>query len=421
MHQTSSPLRTARRPLSGLLVAAIMASTVAVGIVPTPAAEAADSPCQIGSPSAAYSDDVQASPTTARVWRLYQAYFLRQPDQGGLSHWTGVSKAGAGLNEISGYFEDSDEFSNRYGNLNNADFLGLIYENVLCRVADGSGFAYWLNLLDSGTLPRGELMVLFSESDEYVGRTGTLWSLFADPNNASLEKDGYRVRQIPGGLVVDVDYSRVDVKTSAERCSVASINANWFLNPDRPNPTPIGFAVIDGQTVPGAYHRADRGVLGERYRPNGPDDERVWVYQGSFNLNSNLASKDGRVLESWRGWQPPSTPQLDVEAEWRWAAAGIPLLINGQVLHDLYLAPVGSETHYTSRHSFLAMDKDTGMLTFGSTTGMDSFELLAWAQAAGYDDLIKFDGGGSVEMNVNGTVRVAGTPRDVPVWLGVGC
>ena len=38
---------------------------------------------KISAPSAAYAQEVSLSAGHARVWRLYQAFFLRQPDQGG--------------------------------------------------------------------------------------------------------------------------------------------------------------------------------------------------------------------------------------------------------------------------------------------------------------------------------------------------
>ncbi|MEZ5343504.1 MAG: phosphodiester glycosidase family protein, partial [Acidimicrobiales bacterium] len=272
-----------------------------------------------------------------------------------------------------------------------------------------------------GSLSRGDMMVLFSESDEYLIKTATAWSVFASPDRATLAADGYELRSIPGGKIAVIDYDRVDFSASHERCSVASINGNWFFNPESANPTPVGFAVIDGVHVPGAANRADRGVLGERYRPNGASEEIVWVYQGEFNINSNLDAKDGRVLESWHSWRPTGTPAVDNPAEWRWAAAGIPLIINGQVWPGFYGISTSDYTHYTLGHSFVAFDKDTGQLAFGSTRGMTSAGLISWATANGYEDLIKFDGGGSVEFNVNKVAQVAGTRRNVPVWLGIGC
>lgn len=398
-----------------------MAASLAIGSTAAAPAPAAATACSIQQPAGSFAADVAGSARTARTWRLYQAYFLRQPDSGGLGYWLGQSQAGLSLQDMAYNFERSTEFQLRYGNVDNAGFITLIYGNVMCRTPDPGGFGYWLDLLDRGAVNRGSLMVLFSESTEFANVTGTRWSAFADPAAATLGTDGYALTSIPGGMAVVVDYSRVDFRTSHDRCSVASINGNWFFTPERPNPTPVGFAVIDGQQVPGTEVRDDRGVLGERYRPGGPDSQRVWTYQGSFNLNSNLASKDGRVLENWGAWQPESTPSRGDASQWRWAAAGIPLIVNGQVWPGFWGIPTNDYTHYTYRHSFVAFDKDNGTLVFGATTAMTSAGLIAWAQAGGYDDLVKFDGGGSAELNINAQTRVAGTSRDVPVWLGIGC
>jgi len=377
--------------------------------------------CGTGRPEASLADQVDGSARHARVWRLYQAYFLRQPDTAGFQYWISQSQAGVSLQDLSYAFAQSQEFRLRYGAVSNERFLDLVYQNVLCRRPDANGRAYWVNKLGSGEVNRGELMVYFSESTEYVRITGTRWSVFGDYSSTSKATDGFAIRSIPGGQMVEADYGRVNLKTAPERCAIASINANWLTPKDGINPNPIGFAVIDGRQVAGSYNRDDRGVIGERYRPNGPDQERTWTYQGSFNLNSNLAAKNGAVLESWRAWQPAATPRLDNPAEWRWAAAGIPLIVNRQVWSDFYKIPTNDYTHYTTRHSFFGFDKDTNTAYFGSTTAMTSRQLIDWAQGQGWDDLVKFDGGGSVEFNVGGQVKVAGTGRDIPVWLGIGC
>ncbi len=415
-------LKIRRRKIATLLLAWVtLVSLTFVVTESTSPSDAHAATCRAKQPASAFQDQVASSPRDARIWRLYQTYFLRQPDRSGFNYWISTSAKGTSLQSISNYFSQSTEFRKRYGSLNNDKFLALIYRNVLCRPQDKEGFAYWKGLLDSGELTRGELMVLFSESEEYMRRTNTTWSLYSNPDNATLKKDGYQIENITGGQIVKVDYARVDFKASANRCSVASINGNWFFNPETQNPTPIGYGVIDGRHVSGSQNRDDRGIIGERYRPNGPDKERVWTYQGNFKLNSNLASKNGRVLESWRSWQPSSTPRLDDASQWRWAAAGIPLIVNGQIWEGFAAIPTNDYTHYTTRHSFVAFDKHKDILVFGTTTARTSAQLIAWAQASGYEDLVKFDGGGSAELNVNGQRRVAGTSRDVPIWLGIGC
>ncbi|MFV0260770.1 MAG: DUF4214 domain-containing protein [Acidimicrobiales bacterium] len=405
-----------------LILAAVV--TVSLGPVahPQPAAAAG---CTIGTPSAEYAAVVDGSALDARSWRLYQAYFLRQPDPTGHAYWLGQMRSGLSLGAMSYLFERSAEFEARYGPLDNGRFLRLVYANVMCREPDAGGYGYWLDRLDRGLINRGDLMLLFSESAEFQLRTGTHWSLFTDADTATLAGEGYQLHSLPGGEFVLVDYSRVDFRASRSRCSVASINGNWLTPADSRTPVPIGFAVIDGRQLPGSYNRDDRGVFGERFRPGGPDVERTYPYPQTTNLNSNLEVKGDRVLESWRMWLPSdpgyAPPPVDNPSEWRWAAAGIPLLVNGQVWDGWSSVPTNDYTHYTLRHSFVAFDKTTNLLAFGTTTGLTSGGLIWWAQQNGYEDLIKFDGGGSAELNVDGALRVAGTGRAIPLWLGVGC
>lgn len=412
-----------RSILGTRLALSVVCVATSVTVVSTaPASGAATGPsCNISQPDNDFATQVATSPRHAQMWRLYQAYFLRQPDQAGLEFWVAMFRDGTSLEEISNHFEASREFDLVYGPLDDRAFLNLVYQNVMCRNADGAGYDYWLGRLSSGELGRGELMTHFSESTEYSQTTDTSWALYQNPYEASLATDGYEISAIPGGQAVVLDYQKVDFSAGANRCSVASINGNWFFNPESANPTPTGLAIIDGQQLAGAVDREDRGVLGERIRPNGATEEIVLDFWGGYNINSNLASKDGRVLESWMGWRAGYREAIGDVSEWRWAAAGIPLINDGQVWKDFKNIPTNDYTHYTSRHSFVAFDQDTGLLMFGSTEAMTSAALIDWALGAGYEDLIKFDGGGSVEFNVQGQARVAGTPRNVPLWLGIGC
>ena len=105
------------------------------------------------------------------IIRLFQAYFLRLPDKSGLAYWTGKSRAGKRIGEISGEFAKSSEFTRRYGTLTNRQFVEQIYRNVLGREGDATGINSWTTKLDAKTKTRGEVMVGFSESSEYVRKT----------------------------------------------------------------------------------------------------------------------------------------------------------------------------------------------------------------------------------------------------------
>ncbi|MGI9611783.1 MAG: DUF4214 domain-containing protein [Acidimicrobiales bacterium] len=106
----------------------------------------------------------------AEVIRLYKAFFGRLPDSSGLDHWVDARRSGVGLNQVAEAFAGSAEFVNSYGSLSNRQFVELVYQNVLGRQADGDGLNHWTSVLDNGK-SRGEAMVGFSESDEFVAAT----------------------------------------------------------------------------------------------------------------------------------------------------------------------------------------------------------------------------------------------------------
>lgn len=102
----------------------------------------------------------------APVARLYFAYFDRIPDYAGLQFWVGELQGGRSLADMSQAFAASPEFIATYGNLDDGEFVDLVYWNVLGRAPEPEGRAFWMGELAAG-MSRGELMVRFSESEEY--------------------------------------------------------------------------------------------------------------------------------------------------------------------------------------------------------------------------------------------------------------
>ena len=117
----------------------------------------------------AYFSSPEFQGTVAPVVRLYFAYFLRIPDYAGLGYWIDQYRGGRPLQSISDFFATSPEFLARYGTLNNASFVQLVYNNVLGRQPDNPGLSFWIGQLNSGALTRGAVMTGFSESAEYRG------------------------------------------------------------------------------------------------------------------------------------------------------------------------------------------------------------------------------------------------------------
>lgn len=109
---------------------------------------------------------------TDSITRLYQAYFGRDPDASGFRHWTGLYQTGEySLAEISESFANSSEFGTKR-TMSNQEFVDWTYELVVGPNANQARKDYWVDALDSG-YPRGSMVLAFTESREWVARTGT--------------------------------------------------------------------------------------------------------------------------------------------------------------------------------------------------------------------------------------------------------
>jgi hypothetical protein len=106
----------------------------------------------------------------APVVRLYYATFLRVPDYAGLTYNAGLVRSGTvTLAQLADFFTASPEFQSLYGSLDNAQFVTLLYNNVLGRAPDAAGLSGWVALLNGG-YTRGQVLLGFSDSSEYQAR-----------------------------------------------------------------------------------------------------------------------------------------------------------------------------------------------------------------------------------------------------------
>ncbi len=115
----------------------------------------------------AYAESPDLNGAHADVFRLYWAFFDREPDRPGASYWAGQYDQCASLLDITWSFSNSAEFKLRYGNLSNEQYIDLVYANVLDRTPDDEGRQYWLNQLASGELIQSEVMLYFSLGPEF--------------------------------------------------------------------------------------------------------------------------------------------------------------------------------------------------------------------------------------------------------------
>lgn len=106
----------------------------------------------------------------ADVLRLYWAFFSRDPDLAGAEYWTERFDGGASIEEIAFAFAVSDEFRLRYGTTSDAEFVSIVYENVLGRLPDAEGFRYWSGLLNGTSAKRVNVVRWISASSEFIGK-----------------------------------------------------------------------------------------------------------------------------------------------------------------------------------------------------------------------------------------------------------
>jgi hypothetical protein len=109
--------------------------------------------------------------TAGKAYRVYKAAFNRDPMQGdtsGLGYWIGQMDSAMDLIEVSARFVDSKEFRDLYGNNpTNAQFLTKLYQNVLGRDPEATGYNWWLNELNTNpSKTKAKALADFAESGE---------------------------------------------------------------------------------------------------------------------------------------------------------------------------------------------------------------------------------------------------------------
>ncbi|KRB67978.1 glycoside hydrolase family 113 [Noviherbaspirillum sp. Root189] len=150
-----------------------------------------DMTVDLGAPSKA------ASLSTAELnslIELYIAYFNRVPDAEGLGYWIGELKGGKSLEEIGqSFYNAALQFSNLTGytsSMNNADFVKLVYANVLGRTGSSAppqpDIDFWAHNLANGTDTRGSLIkTMLSAAHSFKG--DAQWGWVADLLDNKLE------------------------------------------------------------------------------------------------------------------------------------------------------------------------------------------------------------------------------------------
>ncbi len=122
---------------------------------------------------------VEATTFVAPIIRIYQTFFNRVPDSGGLDFWVARFRAGASLASISAGFATATEYTNAYGTPSAStidSFLTALYTNVLGRTADVGGFNFWkaqFTAQGSTAAAAASIAASFASSVEFVNSSAT--------------------------------------------------------------------------------------------------------------------------------------------------------------------------------------------------------------------------------------------------------
>lgn len=106
----------------------------------------------------------------ADVLRLYYAFFNRAPDPSGARYWLEQHDNGLSLDDIAFWFSQGVEFQRNYDGTSNEQFVTRVYQNVLGRAPDTSGFNYWRAQLVEGNLDRAGVVRFVSANLEFERR-----------------------------------------------------------------------------------------------------------------------------------------------------------------------------------------------------------------------------------------------------------
>ncbi len=101
---------------------------------------------------------------TQFIERLYENILGRASDAGGLAYWTNIIQTKSAAFVVQKFFY-SQEFTNL--NLNDIDFIDILYLTILDRASDIAGSNYWLSKLQDGKL-RDMVLYKFLLSQEFT-------------------------------------------------------------------------------------------------------------------------------------------------------------------------------------------------------------------------------------------------------------
>jgi len=179
------------------------------------------------------------------IYRLYRTILGREPDYTSLPHF--ISSAynfGTDTVHIASDLVSSTEFTQRYGTLDNTQFITLLYQNAFGKAPDSAGLTAWVNLLNSGTsrASAAEQFADYVDGRTHLANSAAAWAL----NNPS--------------LVLTTVRTTTDVTTLGADGSVTEVVTNTGVISNKTTTTTSG----NGKTVTATYDIDGNGVVDQK-------------------------------------------------------------------------------------------------------------------------------------------------------------
>jgi hypothetical protein len=114
--------------------------------------------------------DVEVSDS---IVRIYCGLLGREADALDIEYWTRRYWNGLPLSSIAEAFTTSSEFVSRYGDPTDGALVTILFRLVLGREPGEGGVEPFVEMLRSGAMTRGSLVVSFTDSPEFIATTGT--------------------------------------------------------------------------------------------------------------------------------------------------------------------------------------------------------------------------------------------------------
>jgi phospholipase C len=106
--------------------------------------------------------------------QVYQGLMARDADYGGFRWALGVLDSEGSQEQLVNSFLQSQEFQTKFGsNLDNGQFVTRMYQNIVLRSPDQSGFNYYVAQLNNATMTRAQVAVSMLHSSEFQRLTSS--------------------------------------------------------------------------------------------------------------------------------------------------------------------------------------------------------------------------------------------------------